>query len=209
MNLPKTYIVYDLETTGLNYKEDEAVEIGALKVIDGVEVERRVWLLRPSVPMNEQASEVTGITQELLEREGRDPKECWQEFAEFCGFTKDNHGLNIPIVGHNILRFDNLFISKALTDLGYLLEGTTIYVDTAGIYKAEALKLEQRPGEPDIEFMNRALSIKAYGLKYSLGKVFEEYGGDPAALQDAHRVDGDITMTNFIYSKLIEKMVCV
>lgn len=37
----KTYIALDTETTGLNPKQDRIMEIGAIRVVDGMETARR------------------------------------------------------------------------------------------------------------------------------------------------------------------------
>ena len=47
----RSYIAFDVETTGLNPQENEIIEIGALKVRDGRVAERFMEFIRPSAPL--------------------------------------------------------------------------------------------------------------------------------------------------------------
>lgn len=198
MPFPNTYVVYDLETTGVNPSEDEAVEIGAIKVEDGKIVDSKNWILQPSVPISKEAGDVHGITQEFLEINGRDRYECWEEFVEFAG-------INFmvppwPIVGHNIVRFDNLFVARAIRFIGFEL-GNINFIDTAGMYKGQRLGIDQLPAETHEAYAVRVLEQKVYGLKYNLASVYAELGGPLDGLR-THRTDADTLMTNYVYRKL-------
>ena len=46
----KTYVAFDLETTGLSPEHDRIIEIGALKVKDGKIIERFSEFLKPGIP---------------------------------------------------------------------------------------------------------------------------------------------------------------
>jgi len=48
-----TFIVVDLETTGLDPEKDQIIEIGAIKYIDGVEAESFEQLINPGRPIPE------------------------------------------------------------------------------------------------------------------------------------------------------------
>jgi len=45
--MTESYIVVDLETTGLDPKKDKIIEIGAARVIDGVIIDSFEMLLNP------------------------------------------------------------------------------------------------------------------------------------------------------------------
>lgn len=203
---PKSYIVYDLETTGLDWNKDEAVEIGAMKVVSGETVDVKTWLLKPSVPISPEASAVTKITNEYIQKFGHDPIECWQEFVEFCGL---NDGPSV-FIGHNIMRFDNFFVGKATLPIlnppfnqPHTPFTESVFFDTAALYKGRALKMEPRLGDTFSTYANRVLSTKAYQLKYNLVSVYQELGGSMEGIQ-AHHAEGDVRMTDFVYRKLVE-----
>ena len=58
----KSYLAFDVETTGLSPESDEIIEIGALKVQDGKVCDRFITFVKPSEPVSERITEITGIT---------------------------------------------------------------------------------------------------------------------------------------------------
>lgn len=73
--LPQTYVVLDLETTGLDHKKDQIIEIGAIKIRLGgrfrayEEVSRfhTMVALEEDRDLPEFITKLTGITEEELE----------------------------------------------------------------------------------------------------------------------------------------------
>lgn len=101
---PTNYVVIDIETDGLNSKENHIIEIGAVKVV-GTEVETFHSLLEYDYELPEEITELTGITKDMLLSEGRDSQEVLVEFVKFIE--------DFPIVGYN-LNFDVEFINSYL-----------------------------------------------------------------------------------------------
>ncbi len=60
----------DVETTGLNPDKDEIIEIAAIKVVRGAELDRFHVLVRPEKRVGDKVVELTGITNDLLESQG-------------------------------------------------------------------------------------------------------------------------------------------
>ena len=50
----RSYIAFDIETTGLDPMENEIIEIGALKVREGRVAERFMEFIRPVSPVSSQ-----------------------------------------------------------------------------------------------------------------------------------------------------------
>ena len=102
------YVVLDLETTGLNYKQDEIIEIAAIKCT-GEEILSFRELVKPesSVPAN--ITKLTGITDEMLQG-ASSIENVLPKFLDFIGSCK--------LVGHNIKTFDILFLNQACQKLG-------------------------------------------------------------------------------------------
>lgn len=107
-----TYIVFDLETTGTNRKTDRIIEIGAVKVVDGKEVDTFDTFVNPgryengvkvSIPFN--IVKLTGISYDMVENAPTE-KEALRMFFEWCGDIKD-------VVGHNIALFDIPFLKAS------------------------------------------------------------------------------------------------
>ena len=63
---PSSYVVVDLETTGLYPSQDRILEIGAVKVLDGEVADTFCMFADPQMKIPEKIRELTGITQEMV-----------------------------------------------------------------------------------------------------------------------------------------------
>jgi DNA polymerase-3 subunit epsilon len=72
---------WDTETTGPNPLEDRIVT--AAFIVRGGSREQRVfsWLINPGVPIPAEASDVHGITDDMVQADGQDPKTALDEIA--------------------------------------------------------------------------------------------------------------------------------
>jgi DNA polymerase III alpha subunit (gram-positive type) len=102
--LPNTYLVVDIETNGLSADIDEIIEIAAIKVCEGVNTDVIQALIRISGTIPSHIEKLTGITNAVLEKDGRDLSDVICEFSIFAG--------ELPFVSHNIT-FDMSFLRKA------------------------------------------------------------------------------------------------
>ena len=196
-------VIWDLETTGFVAPECKILEIGAF-IVRGDTMERKHWVLNNighEIP--EKIIEITGITQEIIDKEGRDPKECLEEFLPYLRIAKQN-------ITHNGIRFDIPFLVNYASDvleynnqqsaeLKEALEDMAF--DTAVIVKAEKLGLKRREEESFLRFANRIMEIRAFGVKYNLGLCCEEYKIDLTGIT-LHRALGDVAMTCELYKHL-------
>ncbi len=97
------YIVFDLETTGLNVKTDEIIEIAAIKVVNTEIVETFSVLVKPRRGLSETAQRVNRITQADL-TSALQPHIAMSCFSEFIGNNK--------LVGYNSNSFDLPMLKK-------------------------------------------------------------------------------------------------
>jgi DNA polymerase-3 subunit epsilon len=97
-----TYVVVDLETTGLRPGQSGICEIGAVRLL-GFEVEAEFQtLVNPGLPIDAGASAVTGLRNEQLRGAPR-PAEAVRSFLAFAGDS--------VLVAHNA-RFDLAFLDR-------------------------------------------------------------------------------------------------
>jgi len=193
-SFPASYVVYDFETTGLLHESPDVIEIGAMRVENNEIVATKSWMIRNVKPLPAKITEITGITDEML----KDGIPEFQAFQEFAGFAVD-----APLVGHNILRYDNILLkhkASAYTCLGAFEEGMRASVDTAALYKALKLGRTQNLNESLQEFSFRVLNEIA-PVKFNLALAFKELGFEDSSIT-AHRALGDIQMTHEIYKKM-------
>src|SRR5690606_3216367 len=77
-----TFIVFDIETTGLSAVNDMITEIGAVKIENGKIVDTYSQLINPERPIPEFITNLTGITDEMV-RDKPTIKEVVLDFKEF------------------------------------------------------------------------------------------------------------------------------
>ena len=113
-----SFVVFDLETTGLSSSSDAIVEISALKVQDGEVIDEFSTLVNPCMHIPYFASCVNGITDDMV-CDAPTIEEALEDFIEFIG--------DFDLVGHNIMRFDMQFIQRdAMRFFGKTLSNHTI-----------------------------------------------------------------------------------
>lgn len=108
----REYVCFDLETTGLEAKKDRIIEIGAVKVKDGIVVEEYGTLVNPQMEIPERITELTGITNEMV-KEKPYAKEAVKYLVDFCE--------DLPLLGHNVM-FDYSFVKHSAVNLGITFE---------------------------------------------------------------------------------------
>ena len=107
-SLDDSYVVFDIETTGLNTKFCKIIEIGAVKVVGGEIVDRFSEFINPEVPIPYNITKLTSITDEMV-MDAETIDVILPRFLEFIGDS--------VVVAHNA-QFDTGFIKKYAMDLG-------------------------------------------------------------------------------------------
>ena len=97
-----TYVVFDIETTGLSSRNDKITEIGAVKIKDGIITDRFSQLINPEKEIPQVVVELTGISNSLVENEPT----IEEVIPKFYEFAKDS-----VLVAHNA-KFDISFIRR-------------------------------------------------------------------------------------------------
>lgn len=98
-------IILDFETTGLSPdKGDRAIEIGAVKIENGVVIERFQELMYPGRPISYFIEDYTGITNQMLGKAAP----CHEVMHRFADFIQGQN-----LVAHNA-SFDKRFLDSEL-----------------------------------------------------------------------------------------------
>ena len=110
------YVAFDLETTGLSSKKDKIIEIGAVILKNGREVDRFQTFVDPERHLEPKIVELTGITEDMLKGAPK-IEEVLPKFLEFCG--------DRVLVAHNS-DFDTGFIRAECLRQGYEFTATAL-----------------------------------------------------------------------------------
>ncbi len=106
-----SFVCFDFETTGLG-RDAKIIEIGAVKVKDGFMVSRFSSLVDPGCVIEPLITNITGITNEMVEGK---PK-IEQLIPSFYAFTE-----GLPMVAHNAA-FDCRFLERDAQSCGYYFD---------------------------------------------------------------------------------------
>ena len=108
MEFDGEYVAFDLETTGLSSQKDEIIEIGAVRMQGGKELDRFQTFVNPRRRLEQKIVELTGITDAML-ADAPSIEKVLPEFLEFVG--------DRVLVAHNA-DFDTGFIREACRKQG-------------------------------------------------------------------------------------------
>ncbi len=119
-----TFVVFDLETTGIGPKSNEIIEIGAVKVVDGVMGDTFSEFVNPERPIPYHIQELTGIDDSMVAG-AENIDAILPRFLSFCQ--------GAVMVAHNA-SFDMGFIEQKARERGMETDFTVI--DTVSVARA-------------------------------------------------------------------------
>lgn len=159
-----TYVVFDLETTGLNAKlGDSIIEIGAVKINNGKIIDKYDELINPGVSLSDEIIKITGITDDML-KDKRNEYHGIKDFMEWVG--------ELPLVAHNA-RFDLSFVEEAYKKYNLGTFNNKV-IDTLGL--SRYLQSEER-------YHNLATLVKRYDIPWDEDKHHRaDYDAEGTAL---------------------------
>lgn len=112
----ESYIVIDLETTGLDPKKDKIIEVGMIKVIHNEIVDQYTSFVNPRRKIKPEITALTGITDQDL----KDAPDIETVIGDVICFCSD-----FPVIGHFVI-FDYSFLKRAAVNCGKEFEKTGI-----------------------------------------------------------------------------------
>lgn len=137
------YVLFDVETSGKTF-EDQVIEIAGIKLDESLTmIDQYQSLIYYPNKLPKEIVELTGITDEMLQLEGRDLADVMQEFeafAEGCTLVAHNAAFDLQHLGKSVKSvfpfYDTLFLArklitwipshaldKLLQELGFRLDG--------------------------------------------------------------------------------------
>lgn len=138
----ETYVVLDIETTGLSAIKDEIIEIGAVKLKDGKIVDRYHSLIKPQGVIPYEIENLTGITNKMV-KDSPNIESVMPDFVDFIGDS--------TIAAHNA-SFDMGFIYKTCEKFNLPLKNPVL--DTLNLSRTLIKKLKNHKLKTISEYFN-------------------------------------------------------
>lgn len=149
-----SFVIVDLETTGLSPKNSEIIEIGAIKVIDNKVVDTMDVFVRPSRPLSWFTTNLTGITNEMVD-EGLSAKEALKVFDEFS--------FGMRLMAHNAkfdMSFLDVYMKKELGKGVRMDSMDTLLLSRAIVKDVPNYKLETLANRFNIDYSGAHRSLR-------------------------------------------------
>jgi DNA polymerase-3 subunit epsilon len=174
--IPDTvFTVIDTETTGLNPKKNDLIEITAIQYKNGEPSQKFSTLIKPFEPISEESSRIHGITDDMV----TNAPALMNVLTDLCGFV----GPNPIIVGHNV-SFDIGFIREKMQTVQL-----ASFLDRFSLEKSlctRVLAKKMLPGLPSYEGVQLAGHLGITNL-------------------NAHRAEADVIMAAEILFGLLKR----
>lgn len=147
LKLERPLICFDLETTGLNPAKDFCVSISLIKLFPDGSKDTKSRLVRPPIPIPKQASDVHGITDEMVENmpSFKSLSKGLFDFMKGCDLLSYNgNNFDIPLLAEEFLRCEINFPEEDVKsiDACYIFKKTNprTLVAALEIYCGEGLE---------------------------------------------------------------------
>ena len=138
-NFVSDYVVFDLETIGLDPYMDDIIEIGALKYKNDELVDEFSVLINPKKPISEVITKITGIDDKMVS-DAPTIEEVLPKFMEFIGdfvLIAHNSSFDLSFIEDNIKRLKLPMINNKNIDT---VEIARKYLPQVYNYKLTTLK---------------------------------------------------------------------
>lgn len=116
MNLPDSFVAFDLETTGFAPPSSRIIEFGAVKIVHGCITDTWQTFVNPDMPIPPAITRLTGID-DLMVCSAPFVEEALPAFLQFAD--------GLPLAAHNA-RFDMTFVEHDAKRLGLQIRNAVI-----------------------------------------------------------------------------------
>ncbi|HEX4959150.1 MAG TPA: 3'-5' exonuclease [Lacibacter sp.] len=161
LQLQKPLAIFDLETTGINIGSDRILEIAIIKIMPGGAVQKKRKLLNPEMPIPPAATDVHGITNEMV-KDAPTFKQAANEIKQFID--------GCDLAGYNSNRFDVPILMEEFLRVGIEIDlKTTKLVDVQRIFH----QMEQRTLSAAYKFYCNKNLEGAHSAEIDAGATWE------------------------------------
>jgi DNA polymerase III alpha subunit (gram-positive type) len=178
----ETFVVYDLETTGLDPEHDEFIQVAAMRFSAGCPCPDDTFasFARPRKSISPFIESYTGVGNHHV-RDAARPEDVLQEFAAWSGDS--------TLIAHNGLRFDSKFLAATCRRHGLPVREVHC-IDS--IHMSKMLFGKTRGTGHSLDHLISRLRIDAHGVRrhdargdveilgHAVARMWQRLGLDPA-----------------------------
>ncbi len=116
----ESFVVFDLETTGLSPINDRIIEIGAVKIKDGQVVDHFSTFVNPDTPISFKIEKITGINDDMV-LDAPKIEAVFEKFMDFCSgcvLVAHNAPFDTGFIMENSKRLKMPFLFSSVDTLG-------------------------------------------------------------------------------------------
>lgn len=190
----KDYTVFDTETTGLDVCVDRIIEHGCVRVRDNKIVDKIQILVKQPIVISEESMKFHGITNEVMNTKGSDPKESVLRVLEFMG--------DDAILGLNNIPYDGPILMNECNRYGFKRPNMENWLDVGLLHKGIHIGKIWNGEELFYKYAFRIKEIRAKGVKYNLDFLVKTYEVENLREDGIHGAIEDTTMTKHIFDKI-------
>ena len=196
LKISKPICFFDLETTGVNVSLDRIVEISILKIFPNGNKESKTWLVNPGVPIPLEASNIHGITNDIVKNEplfkmiASDIKSMINN-CDLAGFNSNK--FDIPLLAEELLR----------SEIDFSLDNVAT-IDVQNIFH----KMEQRTLSAAYQFYcgksldnahtSKADTLATYEVLESQIEKYDDLENNVSFLSDFSKRGKNVDLAGFI-----------
>ena len=196
LKISKPICFFDLETTGVNVSLDRIVEISILKIFPNGNKESKTWLVNPGVPIPSEASNIHGITNDIVKNEplfkmiASDIKSMINN-CDLAGFNSNK--FDIPLLAEELLR----------SEIDFSLDNVAT-IDVQNIFH----KMEQRTLSAAYQFYcgksldnahsSKADTLETYEVLESQIEKYDDLENNVSFLSDFSKRGKNVDLAGFI-----------
>jgi DNA polymerase III epsilon subunit-like protein len=229
-SFPRDYLVFDLETTGIDLKEDLILQIGHCLVLGGEPVDTADfvldWTARPGIDAGWLGKRIER-TREFVEydKDGRpsgrhyrfSPERLRQEGSDPLAILRFYHdwlqelrGERLFLVAHNGYHFDCCLLERHFHQFlaSPFVFGDWEVFDTGMVVKAMQMNLPFWRGETPRSFSRRAYGQRLRGVRWALDTFcvphFNLDKKHNLQAGDAHEAAWDVHVTHLLFQECLQ-----
>ena len=198
-----TFVVVDIETTGLCFDADEIIEIGAVKILNNEIIDKFSSLVKPKRLVPTNIINLTGITNEML-KSAPSIEQILPSFMEFL-----NDGI---FVAHNA-EFDSGFIRREASKHGFSFDNKildTLALARIVFYKLKNHRLNTLAKELNIKMGSHHRAVDdantdALILQELLTRINEAGISNLSQINDIYKLRKGVTNLNSYHATILVK----